>query len=73
MRRDALSGDNSHSSRTPASGGRCGPKQAMTGTRSERPELLVMVVKNVITMHDMGADDESSRRVKSEPWGTESA
>jgi hypothetical protein len=45
----------------------------MTGTRSEGPELVVTVVKNMITMHDMGADDESSRRVKSEPWGTEFA
>ncbi|KAJ7791365.1 hypothetical protein B0H14DRAFT_3890679 [Mycena olivaceomarginata] len=70
--RDALSGD-SHSSRTPASGGRCGPKQAMTGTRSEGPELVATVVKNVIAMHDMGADGEPSRRVKSEPWGTEFA
>ncbi|KAJ6529776.1 hypothetical protein B0H19DRAFT_1193199 [Mycena capillaripes] len=71
--RDGLSGDNSHSSRTPASGGRRAPNQAVTGTRSEGPELVVTVVKNVITMHDMGTDDDSARRVKSEPWGTESA
>ncbi|KAJ7337693.1 hypothetical protein DFH08DRAFT_1015042 [Mycena albidolilacea] len=51
--RAGLSGDNSHSSRTPASGGRRQPNHTI-GTRSEGPDnIIVTVVKNVITMHDM--------------------
>ncbi|KAJ7858379.1 hypothetical protein B0H14DRAFT_3447296 [Mycena olivaceomarginata] len=69
--RDGLSGDNSHSSRTPASGGRRQPNHTI-GTRSEGPDnIIVTVVKNVITMHDMSPDDESVGQVKGEQWGTE--
>ncbi|KAJ7785135.1 hypothetical protein DFH07DRAFT_975615 [Mycena maculata] len=66
--RDGVSGD---SSRTPASGGRRGANHTMAGTGTEGPELVVTVVKNVITMHDMGHDDESARQVKGEQWDAE--
>ncbi|KAJ7033603.1 hypothetical protein C8F04DRAFT_1395996 [Mycena alexandri] len=60
--RDGLSGDNSNTSRTPASGRR-GPHQ--TGGDPMRVE----VTKNVITMTDMGPDDASEQmNVKGEQW-----
>jgi hypothetical protein len=43
------------------------------GTGSEGPELVVTVVKNVVTIHDMGTDDESARQVKGGKWGAEDA
>ncbi|KAJ6473682.1 hypothetical protein C8R45DRAFT_1103376 [Mycena sanguinolenta] len=70
-RRDGLSGDNSHSSRShmPSGGRRA---EVNPGTRSEAPELIVTVQKNVITMHDM--DDDSARQVKGGAnWGAEDA
>ncbi|KAJ7021875.1 hypothetical protein C8F04DRAFT_1195016 [Mycena alexandri] len=64
--RDGISGDNSHSSRTPASGGRRGPNHTMAGTTSEG--IVVNVVKNVITMKDMvGATSE----LKAGEWARE--
>ncbi|KAJ7851340.1 hypothetical protein B0H13DRAFT_2360182 [Mycena leptocephala] len=45
-------------------GGGAGAGQTMAGTGSEGPELVVTVVKKVVTMHDMGTDDESARQVK---------
>ncbi|KAF7328455.1 hypothetical protein MSAN_02482000 [Mycena sanguinolenta] len=69
-RRDGLSGDNSHSSRShmPSSGRR----DVNPGTRSEAPDLIITVQKNVITMHDI--DDESARQVKGGAnWGAEDA
>ncbi|KAJ7457143.1 hypothetical protein B0H11DRAFT_215800 [Mycena galericulata] len=70
--RDGVSGDHSHSSRTPASGGRrAANNHTIGGTNSDGPELVVTVVKNVITMHDMSPDDDLARQVKGEQWGTE--
>ncbi|KAJ7179770.1 hypothetical protein C8R46DRAFT_647535 [Mycena filopes] len=62
--RDGVSGDQSHSSRTPVSGNRRGANHTL-GTTSE---IVVNVKKNVITMHDMvpgqdGDDSESARQV----------
>ncbi|KAJ7756058.1 hypothetical protein DFH07DRAFT_940742 [Mycena maculata] len=71
--RDGLSGDNSHSSRTPASGGRRGGNHTIAGTGTEGPEIVVSVVKNVITMHDMGPDDESARKVEGGKWSNDMA
>ncbi|KAF8183326.1 hypothetical protein K438DRAFT_1975188 [Mycena galopus ATCC 62051] len=68
--RDGLSGDNSHSSRTPVSGGRRGVNGRTGNTNGENPELVVTVVKNVITMHDMVNETESARQVKGE-WSAE--
>ncbi|KAJ7513143.1 hypothetical protein B0H11DRAFT_2303387 [Mycena galericulata] len=66
--RDGVSGEHS---RTPASGGGRRVVNQMGGTASEGPELIVTVVKNVITMRDMSPDDEMARQVKGERWGTE--
>ncbi|KAJ7513148.1 hypothetical protein B0H11DRAFT_18244 [Mycena galericulata] len=69
---DGVSGDHSHSSRTPATGGRrAANNHAIGGTDSDGPELVVTVVKNVITMRDLSPDDELARQVKGEQWGTE--
>ncbi|KAJ7210429.1 hypothetical protein GGX14DRAFT_95051, partial [Mycena pura] len=70
--RDGLSGDNSHSSRTPATGARRGV-HGMTGTHSEGPELVVTVVKNVITMHDLPEDEARQVKLEGERWGAEDA
>ncbi|KAJ7179771.1 hypothetical protein C8R46DRAFT_1029206 [Mycena filopes] len=70
--RDGISGDTSHSSRTPVSGGRRGPNHTLAGTQSE---IVVNVKKNVITMHDMvpgqDVDDESASQVKGGEWARE--
>ncbi|KAJ7493954.1 hypothetical protein FB451DRAFT_1491515 [Mycena latifolia] len=71
--RDGVSGDHSHTSRTPAGGhnGTAGFRGA-NHTVGDGPELVVKVMKNVITMNDMGHDDDSESRMKGgAQWGAE--
>ncbi|KAJ7097368.1 hypothetical protein C8R44DRAFT_889286 [Mycena epipterygia] len=65
--RDGVSGDQSHSSRTPAPNGTNGFRGANHTINGEGPELVVKVMKNVITMNDMG-DDDSQLQAK---WGAD--
>ncbi|KAK7018156.1 hypothetical protein R3P38DRAFT_2539156 [Favolaschia claudopus] len=53
--RDGLSGDDSHSSRTPTSGGRRHANRTLgLDTRSEGPDnVVITVMKNVVTVSDM--------------------
>lgn len=64
--RDGISGDQTHSSRTPHSGLR---GQTMRGRTTDDPELIVKVTKNVITMNDMGEDDTVSHTKSEAQWG----
>ncbi|KAJ7433668.1 hypothetical protein B0H11DRAFT_2120976 [Mycena galericulata] len=67
--RDGVSGDQSHSSRPVHN---TAAFRANNTSQRDAPELVVKVVKNVITMNDMGRDDESETRSKAgEQWGPE--
>ncbi|KAJ7685929.1 hypothetical protein B0H17DRAFT_1072945 [Mycena rosella] len=69
--RDGVSGDHSNTSRTPAHNGTAGFRGA-NRTVTDGPEIVVKVMKNVITMNDMGRDDESETRMKGGvPWGAD--
>ncbi|KAJ6541063.1 hypothetical protein DFH09DRAFT_1322914 [Mycena vulgaris] len=67
--RDGVSGDHSNTSRTPHNGTNF---RAANHAVGEGPELVVKVMKNVITMSDMGRDDDSESRSKAAvQWGAE--
>ncbi|KAK7058103.1 hypothetical protein R3P38DRAFT_1193512 [Favolaschia claudopus] len=70
--RDGLSGDNSHSSRTPASGGR--RHNNLESMHSQPENIVVTVMKNVVTMHDheMGAGDTKDASPRQVKWGERS-
>ncbi|KAK7062272.1 hypothetical protein R3P38DRAFT_2493813 [Favolaschia claudopus] len=59
--RDGVSGDQTHSSRTPAHNTR---GNAGGGSNVEDTGIVVRVMKNVITMNDMGQDDDAESRTK---------
>ncbi|KAJ7169242.1 hypothetical protein C8R43DRAFT_1121129 [Mycena crocata] len=62
--RDGVSGDQSTSrQQAHATGGYRGPN---TITGADVPEIKVKVMKNVITMNDMGRDDDAESRTKSD-------
>ncbi|KAJ7165403.1 hypothetical protein C8R46DRAFT_1035976 [Mycena filopes] len=67
--RDGISGKNSHSSRTPVSGGRQGPNHTLA------PGMQSEILVNVITMHDMApgqdVNDESASQMKGGEWARE--
>ncbi|KAF7358592.1 hypothetical protein MSAN_01197700 [Mycena sanguinolenta] len=65
-RHDGLSGDNSHSG--PTSGGR----RDGNPTRSEAPELLISVAKNVLTVRDFGTEEPGQQTKTGPDWGRES-
>ncbi|KAJ7237530.1 hypothetical protein B0H12DRAFT_105371 [Mycena haematopus] len=68
--REGLSGDRSHTSRTPQNNGATGFRAQHT----TEPDIVVKVTKNVITMNDMNHEDEIESRTKSGgPWGSDMA
>jgi len=69
--RDGLSGDQTHSSRTPAHNARGG--NTGVGSGADENGLVVHVMKNVITMNDIGRDDDSESRTKGSTHGKWSA
>ncbi|KAJ7466203.1 hypothetical protein B0H11DRAFT_59890 [Mycena galericulata] len=71
---DVVSVDQSHSSRPPAHNNgafRGGRNHTLTGIDRDTPDIVVKVVRNVITMNDMGRDDDESeiRRKGEVQWG----
>ncbi|KAJ6575746.1 hypothetical protein DFH09DRAFT_1455163 [Mycena vulgaris] len=67
--RVGVSGDHSNTSRTPHNGTNF---RAANHAVGEGPELVVKVMKNVITMSDMGRDDDSESRSKAAvQWGAD--
>ncbi|KAF8177573.1 hypothetical protein K438DRAFT_1770022 [Mycena galopus ATCC 62051] len=65
--RDGLSGDRSHTSRTPQNHGTTGFRPQNTND----PDIVVKVTKNVITMNDMNQEDDIESRTKSGGWRRE--